>query len=145
MRIVKSMICLLILVSLVLLCACNEKKAYLNPYGEGVDPESITTIPYVSPTTTPTTALKLAPTTTTIATTVPTRVVLASEDQIPCPDCKGILVYCEYCKGTLRRQGEMLDPDSDIYRKYTIACNMCQDDPGFQYCHTCKNKLVISK
>ena len=145
MRIAKSIGFLCILMALFLLCACNEKKAYLNPYGEGVDPETVTTIPYVSPTTVPTTGLKLAPTTTTVATTVPTRIAVTSVNQIPCPDCNGILVYCEYCKGTLRRQGEMLDPDSDIYRKYAIACNMCSDDPGFQYCETCRNELVISK
>ncbi len=127
----------------VMLCACDDRPAYYTPYGEGVDPSTVTTGSYIRPSAPSTTGLVIVPTTTSPPTTVPTRLAAPLKGHVVCPTCNGIMQPCEYCQGTLYRRGEMFDPDSGIVRRYKIKCNMCAEDPGYTICKTCQNKLVV--
>ena len=129
-----------------LFIGCHQPE-YLNPYGEGVDPATIVTQGFQSRPAPSTTDFKLGKSTTTSPPTKPTKTVEEiPEGYILCPECNGQLKMCMYCKGTDRRQGEMLDPDSGIYKRYYIECAMCsREDPGYDLCPTCHNQLIIKK
>jgi len=129
--------------SLILLCGCDPQPAYYTPYGEGVDPNTVTTGEYIRKPTVTTTGLVIVSTTKPPVTTVPTRLAAPLAGHVVCPTCDGIMKPCIYCGGTLYRQGEMLDLDSGIFRKYKMRCNMCDKDPGYEICETCQNKLLI--
>lgn len=129
---------------LVLIGGCSQPE-YMNPYGEGVDPDTVTTRPFQSKPTSTTTGLYLTPrtTTTTAAPTTTTKLVVPAGYH-RCPDCNGVREMCYYCKGTDTRLMEFYDPDSGVYGVKRIGCNMCsEEDPGFSYCETCQNKLIL--
>ncbi len=143
MRAIKITLCVVAVMLIILLAGCGRPE-YLNPYGEDVDPATVTTGEFQSRPSVSMTEFRISPASTTTASTVaPTQPVVPAGYRL-CPDCDGIRVVCPYCKGTKKRQGERWDADSDVYVKYYAYCNMCsKEDPGYMYCKTCKNLLLI--
>jgi len=131
------------------LCVCVlfgcTAPAYMDPYGTGkqtpVTNQTIKTrikddktVPFLSNITTTT------PSTVTLTTTK----LVVPEGYQRCPDCNGEKVVCAACYGTGQRKGEILDPKTGIVKRYYTTCGICsEEDPGYEYCETCKNKLIL--
>ncbi len=143
MRVLKfALIVSLLLLSLALV-GCNLPE-YYSPYGEGVDPDTLVTQGFLSRPPVSTTAFRLVTTTTTMPPITTTTELIVPVGYRRCPECGGERAVCQYCRGTDKRQAEALDVDSGIYKKYYENCLMCsKEDPGYLYCQTCKNHLVI--
>ncbi len=131
---------------LMISCASNEP-AYMHPYGEGVDPDTVTTIPFQTRTTSQKTINPDTTTTKPTLTTVPNGVmeVDVPEGHILCPLCQGVLVVCEKCFGTTQIKAEILDADSGIYVRKYVDCTDCAEDPGYSMCELCQNQLYIEE
>ncbi len=144
MRTVKfaALFCCVVL-TVAVLASCG-RPAYYEPYGEGVDPDTVTTGEFQSRATVSMTAFSVQEMTTTTLATTTTVKLIVPEGYILCPDCKGVREMCTYCNGTDKRHGERLDPDSNVYVKYYADCNMCsKEDPGYSYCATCRNLFLL--
>ncbi|MGN0172161.1 MAG: hypothetical protein ACI39E_05210 [Acutalibacteraceae bacterium] len=141
MRSVRTTLVVLLAAIVVTLVGC-ERPAYYDPYG-GADPETITTATFRTATQPSMTGIVLNKPTTTTVLTVTTELHVPDGYMI-CPTCHGAKTVCEYCHGTGKREGETLDPNTGIYKKYTADCGMCsEEDPGYLLCETCHNKLVV--
>ncbi len=147
MRTLYSVLAILLASVLLLLVSCGDQPAYMNPYGEGVDLDSVTTKPFQSRVTTETT--KFTGTTTTKATTLPPTMTTVILDSIPlgqklCPDCNGIMQMCPICLGTDKIKAEDYNAELDIFvRKYHDCTNCSEITPGYMHCYTCDNKLYV--
>jgi len=143
MRLLKITTIISLLLSVIGLVGCSMP-AYYNPYEEGVDPDTLVTGGFQSRPSVSTTAFRLATTTTTMPPITTTTELIVPAGYRVCPTCGGVRMKCEYCNGTDKRRAEALDPDSGIYKKYYENCQMCStEDPGYLYCETCRNNLVI--
>ncbi len=143
MRSLKIVLALSTLCLLIVLVGCTTPE-YYTPYGDGVDPNSLVTQGFSSRPPVSTTAFRLVTTSTTMPPITTTTQLIVPNGYHLCPDCGGVRAECDYCHGTNKRQAEALDPDSGIYKKYYENCMMCSDeDPGYLFCETCRNKLVL--
>lgn len=145
---IKRLICVILSVSiLMVLAACSEEPEYMHPYGEGVDPDSVTTVPFQTRTTSTVTTVSEETTTFTTLTTVPTGVatVIIPEGHILCPFCQGVLVVCEKCLGTKKIKAEIFDEGSGVYVRKYIDCTDCTETPGYEMCEVCENKFYIEE
>ena len=144
--VLKKVICFLLAVVTVLITfiGCKEEPAYMHPYGEGVDPDTVTTVPFQTRTTTDQTTTTTTQTKATL-TTVPhgQMQVEVPEGHILCPLCQGILVICDKCYGTAKIKAEILNESSGIYVRKYIECTDCAETPGYKKCELCENKLYI--
>ncbi len=135
----------LVVVTVMLLCiGCKEVPDYMHPYGEGVDPDTVTTVPFQTRTTTDQTTTTTTQTKATL-TTVPhgQMNVDIPEGHILCPLCQGVLVICDKCYGTTKIKAEILNASSGIYVRKYIECTDCAETPGYTKCELCENKLYI--
>lgn len=144
MRLTKAILLILCAIIALLLAGCDQPE-YMNPYGEGVDPNSVTTGAFQSRTTMRMTDLPLLTTTTTSPVTRPT----AADVYVPdgyrlCPECNGIKIACGNCEGTGQVFVSTYDVDSGVYSQVYEDCDVCTDhDPGFYVCEECHNELIV--
>ena len=142
----KKILCVLFVVAmtLIVLVGCKQEPAYMHPYGEGVDPATVTTIPFQTRTTTDRTTTTTTKTKATL-TTVPhgQMNVDVPEGHILCPLCQGILVICDKCYGTAKVKAEVLHDATGIYVRKYIECTDCGETPGYKKCELCEYKLYI--
>ncbi|MBQ9414651.1 MAG: hypothetical protein IJU16_05945 [Clostridia bacterium] len=141
MKILRAGIVLIGFLALLLFGGC-EQPAYYHPYDDtsGTTMSGQAETDYTQPSMT---ALRIKPATTT---TVPAP---TAPSEIPdgyqlCPTCGGVKQLCPYCKGTGKRRGEVLDPNTGIYKWANYRCAECADgDPGYVMCETCHNELIV--
>ena len=129
-----------------------DQPDYMHPYGEGVDPDSVSTKPYQTTSTTKYTTTVTTSTTTTATTsdktTTTTRLSDADVPQgcVICPGCEGVKLVCEVCYGTDQCKVEIYDPDTGVYVRKFQNCQYCSEqDPGFYFCEICQNQLYIEE
>lgn len=136
MRFTRTLLMVLCAVLLFLMFGCGaDDPEYMHPYGEGVDPDSVTTGVFQTRTTTAATV----PSTT--ATTVSGS---APEGYHLCPECHGEPIVCEYCEGTGQKLVEESDFEAAIYGPHYVECDMCSPEyPGYYLCETCQNLFYI--
>ncbi len=143
----KRIISILLLVSVVLavLVGCKQEPEYMHPYGEGVDPATVTTVPFQTRPSSDYTAVPTTTQTKATLTTVPHGPVKVDvpEGHILCPLCQGILVICDKCFGTAKVKAEILNESTGIYVRKYIECTDCAETPGYAKCELCENKLYI--
>lgn len=147
MKRIASMVCVLAIV-MVAFCGCyTEEPAYMHPYGEGVDPDTVTTSPFQTRVTTTMTTLSTTKATKPTLTTVPHGSVNVEipEGHILCPLCQGVLVICETCLGTTKVKVEVLDGASGVYVRKYAECPDCVKMPGYAMCEMCENVLYIEE
>ncbi len=138
---------LVLVIMTAVLASCSDQPEYMNPYGEGVDPDTVTTIPFQTrPVEETYSTIKTAKTTKPSLAEIPD----VSELVIPegykiCPLCQGIKVYCEHCLGSAQLKAEVIDEDSGIFVRKYIDCSFCAKDPGFTMCEVCENVLYIEE
>ncbi len=128
------------------MCACNNGPAYLHPYGDGsaVRPATVSTIK---------TRVTTAATNNNTQDDFDEPYDGESIDEVPegyqlCPDCMGIKVFCTYCDGFGKAPESIVDvydEDSDVYVKKGDPCLHCLEDPGYQYCEYCENRLIVKE
>ena len=142
-----SLFCVLSLVLIAFVgCAANEPE-YMHPYGEGVDPNSVTTVPFQTRTTTTVTTSSTTVSTKATLTTVPHGAmhVDVPEGCVLCPLCQGVLVVCESCLGTLKVKVEVQDASTGVFVRKYADCPDCLKTPGYTLCELCENKLYVKE
>lgn len=140
MRMTKTVLIVLLCTIISIVSVGCEQPEYYHPYGEGVDPDTVTTGRFITRTTTQTSQNTTETTTTG---TIPADMeIVVPEGYRVCPECEGIKIACEYCEGKGRVLGESVDPE--VYTDYYEPCKHCsEEDPGYYFCETCRNELVI--
>ncbi len=141
MRLAKTAVIFMICVAVaVLITSCNQPE-YYHPYGEGVDPDTVTTGEFITRTTTVRTT---SPTQVTTTTALQQGELIIPEGYRICPECEGVKILCEECEGTGEVLGEVHDPE--VYVDYYEPCENCSsEDPGYYFCETCRNELIIEE
>ena len=135
-----------VVVVLALLVGCKSNEpAYMHPYGEGVDPDTVTTVPFQTRTTSKSTAPSETTATKKTLTTVPHGPVKLDipEGYVVCPLCEGVLIVCDKCLGTTKMKAEILNQSTGIYVRKYIDCSDCAEFPGYEKCEFCENKLYV--
>ncbi len=126
-------------------CSGTVQPEYMHPYAEGVDPDTVTTVPLQTRTTSNTTTTK-ATYNTTVPTTAVTTKLVVPQGCILCPMCLGVKVVCKTCLGTDRCKAEILNESTGIYVRKYVNCEDCsEEDPGYMLCELCYNKLYIEE
>ena len=135
-----------VIVSIALLGCRKETPAYMHPYGEGVDPASVTTETFHSRVTT--TTVKTTTTTgvdesTSTTQHVEEKPLVIPEGHVLCPMCLGVRVICEKCLGNKQIKVEVFNEVSGTYVRQYVDCTDCPEDPGYKMCEVCRNQLYI--
>lgn len=149
MRLISCVLCAVLMAVTVLClfgCTPSQQPAYMTPYGDGVDPDTVTTVPFQSRTytTAALTTTHSSETQTTVLTT--TTELMIPEGYILCPQCHGVRVVCAECQGTNKMKAEIYYPEAGVYARKYVDCTFCSaEDPGYMLCEVCLNKLIVEE